>query len=266
MKTENKYPAGYTKVDNRLNAQHRFFRGNGYALAIFWDLVMRRAHEPTTKKLRKNNKREVPVIRDQTLTSVRTLMKIHGFTKHHCEHALPYLVEKGMIAVQNCADMKGFSRNDGQVITVLKGFEMPSSDTSSDEINSSSSKTKANGVTKEDVDRVAQAMADSAVVPSELDTPEVREAWGDFIVHRKQLDPKSRGMTERASKIILNKLLDAKVMPDEAVRTFNAAIESGWKGVFPKERTIKAVKRTGKSSYTPAGPELLVANDMMEVA
>jgi hypothetical protein len=101
-------------------------------------------------------------------------------------------------------------------------------------------------------------------VPSELDTTEFREAWGDFIVHRKQLDRKGRGMTERASKMILNKLLDAKVTPDEAIGFINVAIESGWKCVFPestKKPSIKVVKRTGKSSYAPAGPEALMYHD-----
>ena len=132
MKTENEYPAGYTKVDNRVNAMNNVFRGNGHALAIFVDLMLRRAKEPTTKKLRKTNKKSVPIKQDQILTSVRTLMKIHGFTKHYVELALPWLKKKEMIAIQKCQDLKDLSKNDGQIITVLKGFESGQSDTSSD--------------------------------------------------------------------------------------------------------------------------------------
>jgi hypothetical protein len=39
-----------------------------------------------------------------------------------------------------------------------------------------------------------------------------------------------------------------------------------WQDRQSDEPSIKAVKRTGKSSYAPAGPELLVANDMKAVA
>jgi hypothetical protein len=127
--------------------------------------------------------------------------------------------------------------------------------------SSSSGKTKADGVTKEEVDRVAKAMADIFVLPSELDTPEVREAWGDFIVNRMQLDPKSKGMTERAAKVITNRLLKAKVTLDEVVCAINVAIESGWKNVFPKKLEVKVVKRTGKSTHAPSGLEALIASD-----
>ena len=150
-----------------------------------------------------------------------------------------------MIAVQKCEDLDGFTKNDGQIVTILRGLEMPSSDTSPDKINNSSSKTKSVSIE----------------LPGELDTPEFREAWGDFVVHRKQKDAKGKAMTERSAKMVLNKLVKANLTPGEAVAELNKAIECNWSSVFPKEPIAKVVKRTGKSSYKPAGPEALLARD-----
>ena len=175
----------------------------------------------------------------------------------------------GLITKVPCEKMKGLSRNDGMVITIRGGAKFGSQpDTKPDDVKNSSSKTKADGVTTKEVDRVAKAMADSATLPSELDTPEFREAWGDFIVHRKQKDSKGKGMTERSAKTILNKLVKAQVTPDEAVDLINTAIECNWSSVFPKEPAIKAVKRSGNSSRTrstKAGPEALLASDMAAI-
>ena len=162
--------------------------------------------------------------------------------------------------------MKGLRRNDGMGITILDGAEFggqpdTSQDTKPDNTNNSSSKAKANGVTTEDVDRVAKAMADKATLPSELDKPEFREAWGDFVVYRKQRDPKGRGMTERSVKMVLNRLVKAKVAPGEAVDLINTAIECNWLTVWSKEPTAKVVKRTGKSSNKQTGPEAMQERD-----
>ena len=187
--------------------------------------------------------------RTQVLTSVRTLVALTGFTKHRVEKALKRLVKLKLIQREKCEEMQGLSRNDGEVITVLRLAGYPklpdtSPATKSDVISNSSSKTKADGF----------------VLPTELDTPSMQEAWGDFITHRKQ---KQKGLTERSAKLVLNKLVVAKLTPDEAVTELNKAIECGWTSVFPKKEdtSIKAVKRTRKSSYTPAGPEALIASD-----
>ena len=109
--------------------------------------------------------------------------------------------------------------------------------------NSSSSKTKA----------------DSFVLPSNLDTPPMKEAWDDFIVHRKETGKK---LTGQSAKMVLNKLLKANLTPDEAVTELNKAVECGWKTVFPKKPEVKVVKRTGKSTHAPSGLEVLLARDM----
>jgi len=96
-------------------------------------------------------------------------------------------------------------------------------------------------------------------LPSDLDTPAVREAWKDFVLHRKQLDGK--GMTERAEKAIINKLMNANLTTDEVVAELNKAIESGWKSVFPKEGRPKMAKRSGNSTFKQGSDSRVVRHE-----
>lgn len=52
--------------------------------------------------------------------------------------------------------------------------------------------------------------------------------WSDFVNHRREL---RAPLTERAARIILNKLARAR----DANDALEAAITNGWKGVFPKD-------------------------------
>lgn len=249
------FPSGYVMVNRQANSSNPLFKGDGYALAIFIQLVTNMAYERTTNSLGKTENR-VPLERTQVLTSYRTLMKVLGFSKWVVESRIKKLVEgvpnvcKGIINKLPCEKMKGLCRNDGMVITILGGAKFGSApdtpkDTKPDNSNNSSSKTKSVSIE----------------LPDELDTPEFREAWGDFVVHRKQKDAKGKAMTERSAKMVLNKLVKANLTPGEAVAELNKAIECNWSSVFPKEPIAKVVKRTGKSSYKPAGPEALLARD-----
>jgi len=256
--TKEGFSSGYVMLNRRVNSSHPIFKGDGITLAIFIELVAQMAYEPTTDNLGKT-KNKVPLLKHQTLTSYRTLEKALGIPKWLVEPRIKKLVDglpaygdqakvEGVIRKMPCEKMKGLSRNDGMVVTIRSGakFWRPP-DTKPDDLNSSSSKTKVDGF----------------VLPSELDTPEVREAWGDFKLHRKE---KRKELTGLSAKLVLNKLVKAKLTPDEAAAELNKAIECGWTSVFPKEATVKVVKRSGKSSATSAGPELLVANDMKAVA
>ena len=261
--TKEGFTSGYVMVNRRINSSHPIFKGDGRTLAIYIELVARMAYGPTTDNLGKT-KNKVPLLKHQTLTSYRTLEKALGFPKHLIEPRIQKLIDgipaygdqakvEGVIRKMPCQKMKGadgkkLSRNDGMVITIRSGakFWRPP-DTKPDDLNSSSSKTKVDGF----------------VLPTELDTPEVREAWNDFKLHRKE---KRKGLTGLSAKLVINKLVKAKLTPDEAAAELNKAIECGWTSVFPKEATVKVVKRSGKSSATSAGPESLVANDMKAVA
>jgi len=249
------FTSGYVMVNRRVNSSHPLFKGDGYALAIFIQLVTNMAYERTTNSLGKTENR-VPLERTQVLTSYRTLMKVLGFSKWVVESRIKKLVEgvpnvcKGIINKLPCENMPGLTRNDGMVITILGGAHFKSEpdtsqDAKPDKSNNSSSKTKSVSIE----------------LPGELDTPEFREAWGDFVVHRKQKDAKGKAMTERSAKMVLNKLVKANLTPGEAVAELNKAIECNWLTVWSKEPTAKVVKRTGKSSNKQTGPEAMQERD-----
>src|SRR5699024_5658833 len=65
----------------------------------------------------------------------------------------------------------------------------------------------------------------ASVTPPAHVTPSL---WDDFVAHREEL---KAPLTERAARIILNKLVRARDADD----ALENAIANGWKGVFPKD-------------------------------
>ena len=163
MKQTKKYTAGFVMLDRRVNAMNRVFNGNGIAFAIFFDLVTRMSHEEAKKKLKSGNQRWVPINRMQCLTSYRTLMRAHGFTKHEVTKAIKHLEENQMIQIVKCSDMPGLTNNDGIVVTILRGgdFGTPP-DTSSDEINNTTTKGDEITTRNECIAQLQQAVKNKA--------------------------------------------------------------------------------------------------------
>jgi hypothetical protein len=74
-------------------------------------------------------------------------------------------------------------------------------------------------------------------IPSELDTPDFRKAWSDFIAYRAGT---KKALTDRAAELALSQL--SEFGPAWAVNRINQAIVGGWRGlVFPEDR-----QRTGQ--------------------
>ena len=151
--TNNGFTSGYVMVNRQANSRHPIFKGDGITLAIFYELVARMAHEPTTDNLGKTKNR-VPLEPHQTLTSYRTLEKALGFPKHLIEPRIQKLVDglppyrgqaeiPGLITKVPCEKMKKLSRNDGMVITILSGAKFNvQPDTKPDDVNTNTNKRK----------------------------------------------------------------------------------------------------------------------------
>ncbi len=64
-------------------------------------------------------------------------------------------------------------------------------------------------------------------IPTELDTPEFKESWNEFLQHRKE---KKIPMTPTATKSMFRKFSAWGV--DNAIQAIDTAISNGWTGVF----------------------------------
>lgn len=156
MSKTKKYPAGFGVIDRRYHALHEDLKPNpafdgkkyqpGIALAVFMHLMLNAKPSEQRCKLFKVNSNSVVCKKLQGLTSLRTLIKTLGFTKHKIEHALNRLEEKGWITVEKCKNIKGAGLRNGARYTINKGysFDHPfnTSDTCSDDTNNSSNKNK----------------------------------------------------------------------------------------------------------------------------
>lgn len=78
----------------------------------------------------------------------------------------------------------------------------------------------------------------ASMVPPAHVTPSL---WDDFVAHRKEL---KAPLTERAARIILNKLVRAR----DANDALENAIANGWKGVFPKDLTEEPITQADEPS------------------
>jgi hypothetical protein len=68
------------------------------------------------------------------------------------------------------------------------------------------------------------------MIPSVLDTPKFREAWGEWIAERKAMKRRAYSMNGEAKQ-----LADlAEFGPEEAIRAIRDSIKQGWQGLFPK--------------------------------
>ena len=146
--TTKQYPR--VTLDCRISCTHPYFRGDGYTAQVFCQLATMQAFEECEKRL-SNRSNMVKLKRTQVLTSVRTLAGLTGFTKHRVEKALKRLVELNLIQREKCEERPKLSRNDGEVVTVLRLAGCPSvpdtstttkSDVISTNTNSNTSRTK----------------------------------------------------------------------------------------------------------------------------
>lgn len=64
-------------------------------------------------------------------------------------------------------------------------------------------------------------------LPRQLDTPEFREAWQDWLKYRAE---RRQGITPTTAKAQLAKLANAG--PSSAVAMIHQSIENGWQGLF----------------------------------
>jgi hypothetical protein len=249
------FASGYVMVNRQVNSRHPMFKGDGIILAIYIELVTRMAYEPTTDNLGKT-KNKVPLMKHQTLTSFRTLQKALGFPKHLIEPRIQKLVDgipaygdqakvEGVIRKMPCEKMKGadgkkLSRNDGMVITIKSGakFWRPP-DTKPDDVNTN---TNTNTSTSSRPKKFKPPTCDEVLAYAiEKEWPNAKSLADRFFEYYDG----TGWIKEKVGKPVLNWKL---TMCD-------------WQHRQDDEPSIKAVKRTGRSSYTPAGPEALIASD-----
>ena len=83
-------------------------------------------------------------------------------------------------------------------------------------------------------------------IPSEIDTPEVRAAWADFVQHRRERRP---AVTPTSAAKLLEML--AGWGPLKAVAALEKAVASGWQGVFPLD--AKDIAARGHGRRDPPG-------------
>lgn len=79
-------------------------------------------------------------------------------------------------------------------------------------------------------------------IPEPLDTPAFREAWADWIQHRKERKPK---LTPTAAKGALAEL--AAIGPDRAVAAIRRSIAKGWQGIFESRQPANGQHPTSAS-------------------
>lgn len=76
---------------------------------------------------------------------------------------------------------------------------------------------------------------ESVPIPAEIDTPEFRAVWSDWIAERKD---RKKPLTARAAKSQLQVL--ATLGPEKASECVSASIRNGWAGLFPESGDVKA--------------------------
>ncbi|MCW5943283.1 MAG: hypothetical protein KIS66_13710 [Fimbriimonadaceae bacterium] len=77
-------------------------------------------------------------------------------------------------------------------------------------------------------------------IPENLDTPEFRLAWGEWLAHRRQIRRPVRPLTE------LKQLADlARHGPEIAVRAVEDSIRNGWQGLFPERVAARPPSGSG---------------------
>lgn len=144
-----------------------------------------------------------------------------------------------LIQREKCEEMQGLNRNDGEVITVLRLATCPSvpdtsSTTKSDDINTDTNTSRPKKFTPPTCDEVL-AYA-------------VGKGW-----------PNAKSLADRFLEYYDGTgWIKEKV--GKPVRNWKLTM-CDWQDRQDDEPPIKPVKRTGKSSYTPAGPEALIARD-----
>lgn len=72
-------------------------------------------------------------------------------------------------------------------------------------------------------------------IPGGLDVPPFREAWAEFLEHRRQ---KRAPMTEKAAKMQLRQM--SEWGPDRAVAAIQHSVANGWTGVFEDKHNGKS--------------------------
>lgn len=80
-------------------------------------------------------------------------------------------------------------------------------------------------------------------IPQELDTPEFREAWSDWVKHRAE---KRQKVTPTAGRNALVKL--ARWGPARAVAAIKHSLANNWQGIFEEDGNGSAQKQSGKSA------------------
>lgn len=81
---------------------------------------------------------------------------------------------------------------------------------------------------------LVQAILDVAPIPPELDTPQVRASWADYVAHRQRM-PEGKRITEFAARKLLKQLIPFGA--ETASRKLDCAVANGWRGaVFPNDK------------------------------
>jgi hypothetical protein len=81
-----------------------------------------------------------------------------------------------------------------------------------------------------------------AEIPKEIDSPEFREAWSEWVADRKE---RKKPITQRAAKQQLKSLIP--LGPVKAAECLLASIQNGWAGLFPEKFVGQAAKQPPKS-------------------
>ena len=74
----------------------------------------------------------------------------------------------------------------------------------------------------------SKTSTDSVTIPDTLDCPEFRQAWTDFMDHRKEI---KKPITDRAKRMTLKRLSNGTVK--DAIDAIEASIANGWQGLDP---------------------------------
>ena len=84
-------------------------------------------------------------------------------------------------------------------------------------------------------------MSEPAQIPPTLDTPEFREAWREYIAHRRDLRHR---LTPRSARMQLRKL--AAIGPERAVAAIEHSIANGYRGIFEPPQAAAAAPQRKK--------------------
>jgi hypothetical protein len=90
-------------------------------------------------------------------------------------------------------------------------------------------------------------------IPAELNTPEFRVAWADWLQHRREIRKPATATAQQKQLAAL-----AKMGPARAVAAINHSIGNGWTGIFEasteSSRQTKGTNRATNGAYDDRQP------------